>query len=145
MRIARLIAVARKETIQIRRDPLSLGMAFLMPMLLLFLYGYALTLDVDNLRTIVYDQDRTQVSREVLARFLESRYFTRAATAEHYRDVEGALDSGRAQVALVVPRNFARDLERGGPVSLQALLDGSDANTATIARGYLDGIAEKYS
>jgi len=114
-------------------------------MLLLFLYGYALTLDVDNLRTIVYDQDRTQVSRELLARFLESRYFTGAATAENYRDVEGALDSGRAQVALVVPRNFARDLERGGRVSLQALLDGSDANTATIARGYLDGIAEKYS
>lgn len=145
MRIARLLAVARKEAIQIRRDPRSLAMAFLMPMLLLFLYGYALTLDVASLRTIVYDQDRTQASRELLARFLESRYFTRAATAEHYRDVEGALDAGRAQVALVVPRNFANDLARGRRVLLQALLDGSDANTATIARGYLDGIAEKYS
>ena len=145
MRIARLVAIARKEAIQIRRDPRSLAMAFLLPMLLLFLYGYALTLDVDNLRTIVYDQDRTQVSRDVLARFLESRYFTRVETAENYRDVERALDSGGAQVALVVPRNFARDVERGRRVSLQALLDGSDANTATIARGYLDGIAEKYS
>jgi len=145
MRIARLVAIARKEAIQIRRDPRSLAMAFLLPMLLLFLYGYALTLDVDNLRTIVYDQDRTQVSRDVLARFLESRFFTRVETAENYRDVERALDSGGAQVALVVPRNFARDVERGRRVSLQALLDGSDANTATIARGYLDGIAEKYS
>ena len=95
MRIARLLAIARKEAIQIRRDLRSLAMAFLMPMLLLFLYGYALTLDVDNLRTIVYDQDRTQASREILARFLESRYFTRVATAENYRDVERALDSGR--------------------------------------------------
>jgi len=145
MRLARLLAIARKEAIQIRRDPRSLAMAFLLPMLLLFLYGYALTLDVDNLRTIVYDQDRTQVSRDVLARFLESRFFTRVETAENYRDVERALDSGGAQVALVVPRNFARDVERGRRVSLQALLDGSDANTATIARGYLDGIAEKYS
>jgi ABC-2 type transport system permease protein len=145
MHLARLLAIAKKEVIQIQRDPRSLAMAFLMPMLLLFLYGYALTLDVDNLRTIVYDQDRTQVSRDVLGRFLESRYFTRVATAEQYRDVERALDSGRAQVALVVPRNFARDLARGNRVSLQALFDGSDANTATIARGYLDGIAEKYS
>jgi ABC-2 type transport system permease protein len=145
MRIARLLAVARKETIQIRRDLRSLGMAFVIPMLLLFLYGYALTLDVDSLKTVVFDQDRTQPSRELLARFLESRYFSRVATVESYRQVERALDSGQAQVALVVPRNFARELERGRRVPIQALLDGSDANTATIARGYLEGIAEQYS
>jgi len=145
MRIARLLAVARKESIQIRRDLRSLGMAFVIPMLLLFLYGYALTLDVDNLKTVVFDQDRTQPSRQLLARFLESRYFSRVATATDYRQVERALDSGQAQVALIVPRNFARELERGRRVPIQALLDGSDANTATIARGYLEGIAEQYS
>jgi ABC-2 type transport system permease protein len=145
MRIARLLAVARKEVIQIRRDPRSLGMAFVIPVILLFLFGHALTLDVDNLRTIVYDQDRTAVSRDFLARFEASGYFTVAATAKNYRDVERALDSGRAQVALVIPRNFARDLDLGRQVPVQALLDGSDSNTATIALAYLTGIAAGYS
>jgi len=81
MRIARLVAVARKETIQIRRDPRSLGMAFVIPMVLLFLYGYALTLDVDRLKTIVYDQDKSATSREFLEQFGATSYFTRVATA----------------------------------------------------------------
>jgi len=145
MRVARLLAVARKEIIQIRRDPRSLGMAFVIPMILLFLFGYALTLDVDNLKTIAYDQDRTAVSRDFLARFEESGYFTIVATAKNYRDVEWALDSGRAQVGLVMPRNFARDLELGRQVPVQALLDGSDSNTATIAISYLEAISGRYS
>lgn len=145
MRIVRLLAVARKEVIQIRRDPRSLGMAFVIPMILLFLFGYALTLDVDNLKTIVYDQDRTTVSRAFLARFEESRYFTVVAVARNYEDVSWALDSGKAQVGLVVPRNFARDLELGREVPVQALLDGSDSNTATIAISYLEAISGRYS
>lgn len=145
MRPARLWAVARKEVIQIRRDPRSLGMAFVIPMILLFLFGYALTLDVDNLKTAVYDQDRTAVSRDFLARFEESGYFTVVQTAQSYRDVERALDSGEVQVGLVIPRNFARDLERGRAVPVQALLDGSDSNTATIAISYLEAISGTYS
>jgi ABC-2 type transport system permease protein len=145
MRIARLLAVARKEVIQIRRDPRSLGMAFVIPMVLLFLFGYALTLDVDNLKTIVYDQDRTAASRDFLARFEESGYFTVVATARNYGDLEWALDSGKAQVALVIPRNFARDMDLGRQVPVQALLDGSDSNTATIALAYLTGIVSRYS
>ncbi len=145
MKLGRLLAVARKEVLHIRRDPRSLGMAFAIPMLLLFLYGYALTLDVNNLRTIVYDQDRTATSREFLARFTESRYFTAVAEAWSYAAVEQALDGGTAQVGLVVPRHFARDLERGRRVAVQALLDGSDANTATLALAYLEGITSRYS
>ena len=145
MSVARLLAVARKEVIQIRRDPRSLGMAFVIPMILLFLFGYALTLDVDNLKTIVYDQDRSAVSRDFLARFAESGYFTVVAVAKNYQDVEWALDSGRAQVGLVIPRNFARDLDLGRQVPVQALLDGSDSNTATIALAYLTGITGRYS
>jgi ABC-2 type transport system permease protein len=145
MRLARLLAVARKEVIQIRRDPRSLGMAFVIPMILLFLFGYALALDVDELTTIVYDQDRTARSREFLARFEESGYFTVVAAARHWGDVERALDAGRAQVALVIPRHFARDLDLGRRVPVQALLDGSDANTAAIALSYLEAVAGLYS
>jgi ABC-2 type transport system permease protein len=145
MRLARLLAVARKEVIQIRRDPRSLGMAFVIPMILLFLFGYALTLDVDNLATIVYDQDRTAASRAFLARFEESGYFTVVTTAQRYDDVEWALDSSRARVALVIPRNFARDLDLGRLVTMQALLDGSDSNTATIALSYIEAITGRFS
>jgi ABC-2 type transport system permease protein len=145
MRLARLLAVARKELIQIRRDPRSLGMAFVIPMILLFLFGYALTLDVDNLRTIVYDQDRTAASRDFLARLEESGYFTAVATAASYVDVERALDAGRAQVAVIIPRHFARDLDLGRLVTVQALLDGSDSNTATIAISYIEAISARYS
>ncbi len=145
MRVARLLAVARKEVIQIRRDPRSLGMAFVIPMILLFLFGYALTLDVDNLKTIVYDQDRTAASRGFLKVFTESGYFTVVALAKDHRDVEWALDSGKAQVGLVLPRNFARDLDLGRQVPVQALLDGSDSNTATIAISYLEAISSRYS
>lgn len=145
MRVARLLAVARKETIHIRRDPRSLGMAFAIPMVLLFLYGYALTLDVNNLKTVVYDQDGTTGSRDFLARFQESGYFTRVATARRYADVEGALEAGRAQVGLVLPPNFARDLDLGRQVAVQAFLDGSDSTTATLALAYLEGISGRYS
>lgn len=145
MRWRRLLAVARKEAIQIRRDARSLAMAFAIPMLLIVMYGFALTLDVDNLPTIVYDQDRSAASREFLRGFTESGYFTVVATARAWPEIERALDGGRAQVALVVPPNFARDLDLGRRVAVQALLDGSDANTATIATGYVEAIARRFS
>ncbi len=145
MRWRRLLAVARKEAIQIRRDARSLAMAFAIPMLLIVMYGFALTLDVNNLPTIVYDQDRSAASREFLRGFTESGYFTVVATARAWLEIERALDGGRAQVALVVPPNFARDLDLGRRVAVQALLDGSDANTATIATGYVEAIARRFS
>jgi ABC-2 type transport system permease protein len=145
VRVVRLLAVARKEMTQLRRDPRSLWMAFAIPILLLVLYGYALTLDVNNLTTIVYDQDATAASRHFVERFTKSGYFSIVETAADYRAVERALDDGTAQVAIVIPRNFARDLELGRVVPVQALLDGSDENAATIAMGYLESIVARYS
>jgi ABC-2 type transport system permease protein len=145
VRVARLLAVTRKEIIQIRRDPWSLGMAFAIPLLLLVLFGSVLTLDVDHLETVVYDQDMSRRSRELTARFDGSRYFHLGRRAQRWADVERALDSGSAQVAIVIPRGFARDLERGQQVPVQAVVDGSDSNTATIALGYVATIAAQYS
>lgn len=145
MRPARLLAVMRKEAIQILRDPWSLGMAFAIPMLLLFLFGSVLTLDVNNLETVVYDQDRSQRSRELLDRFAASRYFHIRAQVRGWGEVERALDSGKAQVVLVIPTNFARDLERGLVTPIQAVVDGSDSNTGTIALAYIDTIIARYS
>jgi drug efflux transport system permease protein len=145
MRAARLRAVIRKEVIQIRRDPWSLGMAFAIPMILLLLFGSVLTLDVNNLETVVYDQDRSQRSRELLERFEASHYFHVRLRVLTLGEVERALDSGSAQVGLVIPRNFARDLERGLVVPIQAMVDASDSNTATIALAYIDTITARYS
>lgn len=145
MRLRHLGAVARKEWKHIRRDPRSLGMAFAIPMVLISLYGYALTLDVDNLSTVVSDQDRSPASREFLRALTASGYFSIVSITDRHTDVEGALDAGRAQVGVILPPGFARDLDRGRAVPVQAILDGSDTTSATLALGYLESISRRFS
>jgi len=144
MKPQRLRAITRKEFIHVFRDPRSLGMAIAMPMLLLILFGYALTLDVDRVPLVVWDQSQTPASRELISRFAGSRYFSLRAEVRDYRELETAIDTGRALMALVVPRDFAGRVESGRPARLQMIVDGSDANTATIAAGYADAIVSAY-
>lgn len=127
------------------RDPRSLAMALAIPLLLLLLFGYALTLDVDNVPLAVWDQDRTPSSRELVSRFAGSRYFTLRYYHENYSQIEADLAGGQALAALVVPAGFAGDLEAGRAVAVQLLLDGSDANTATLAQGYATAVVQPYS
>lgn len=145
MKFLRVKAIAMKEIIQIRRDPLSLAMAFMMPVILLFIFGYAITLDVNNLRTVVYDQDRSSLSRELVAEFRESNYFKVVANADDHRDIDKYLDSGKAQVAVWIPNDFSKNIKTGKNAELQVIVDGSDSNTATIALGYITAISELYS
>ncbi|HEX9021434.1 MAG TPA: ABC transporter permease [Nitrospirota bacterium] len=145
MRFLRLKAVAKKELIQIRRDPLSLAMAFLMPVLLLFIFGYAITLDVNNLAAIVHDLDRSGMSRELIREFTASGYFTVVREAGDPRELDRYLDAGKARVAVSIPADFSRDLRSGKEASLQVIVDGSDSNTATIALGYVSLIADGYA
>lgn len=145
MRPRRLWAVARKEFIHLLRDSRSLGMAIAIPMLLLLLFGSALTLDVDQVPLVVWDQSQSVASRELISRFSGSRYFSLRETARNYREVEQAIDSGRALAALVVPRDFAPRIDSGRRARVQILVDGSDSNTATIALGYAEAVAQGYS
>ncbi len=137
----RLRAVARKEFIHILRDPRSLGMAIAIPMLLLLLFGYALTLDVDNVPLVVWDQDGTPASRELVSQFAASRYFSLRRHVSDYHQLERAIDTRQALMGLVIPTDFAGRLAGGRPVEVQLIADGSDANTATIALGYADAVA----
>jgi len=140
MKLRRLWAVARKESIHIRRDPRSLGLAIGIPMLMLLMFGYALTLDVDRVPLVTWDQSGTPVSRDYLAQFTSSRYFAFQGAVDNYRDLERAIDTRQAWIALVLPSNFARDLAAGRPAAVQAIVDGSDSNTAAIVLGYAQGI-----
>lgn len=145
MKPRRVLAVARKEMIHILRDPRSLGVALALPMLMVLLFGYALTLDVDNVPLIIWDQSGTPASREFISGFTASRYFSEKGYATSYREVESAIDSGHALIALVVPRDFAQRLQAGRDVDVQVIADGSDANTATLALGYAEAVTQAYS
>jgi ABC-2 type transport system permease protein len=145
MKPSRVLAVSRKEFLHILRDPRSLGMAVAIPILLLLLFGYALTLDVDNVPLAVWDQSASPESREFLSRFEGSRFFDVRLPAGGYAEIERAIVAGEVQAALVVPRDFTRLLLAGRTATVQFLIDGSDSNTATIALGYAEAAASGYS
>ncbi len=145
MKLFRVRAIARKEFTHIFRDPRSLGMAVVIPMMLLVLFGYALKLDVENVPMSVWDQSESQISREFISRFEGSRYFSLNGYVRNYREVERAIDSGDAFVALIIPTDFAGLIESGRSAPVQLIVDGSDSNTATIAIGYVDVVAQTYS
>ncbi|MFB3894370.1 MAG: ABC transporter permease [Phycisphaerae bacterium] len=145
MKLRRVRAVARKEFLHVLRDPLSLGMAVAIPALMLVLFGYALTLDVDNVPLVVWDQSRTDTSRDFIAAFTGSRYFKMQQYADSYRQVERAIDRGQALAALVIPTDFARAIQTGRTAEAQLIVDGSDSNTATIAIGYADVVTRTWS
>ena len=145
MNLRRLKAVAKKEFLHVLRDPRSLMMGIGMPMMLLFLFGYALTLDVDRVPLVVWDQSQTVQSREFISRFSGSRYFDLRINTDRYRRIEQAIDEREALIALVIPSDFARRLSLGEAAIVQAIVDGSDPNTATIALGYADAAALAFS
>ncbi len=145
MNTHRVIAIIRKEFIHIIRDPRSLGMAIAMPILLIFLFGSSLSLDVDNVPLVVWDQNGTSDSREFIGRFTASRYFGLSGYVTSYAEVEQAIDRREATLALVIPSDFSRKLESGQAADVQLIADGSDANTATIAIGYAQMITDGYT
>jgi len=145
MKPLRVWAVARKEFLHIVRDPRSLSIAIALPMLLLVLYGYALTLDVDRVPLVVWDQSVSQASRAFISRFTGSHYFALVEYVRNYREVERAIDAGQALAALIVPRDFAGHIASGRAIAVQLLVDGSDSNTATIAMGYAEAVSQAYA
>jgi ABC-2 type transport system permease protein len=138
-------AVSRKEFLHVLRDPRSLGMAIALPMLMLVLFGYALTLDVDRVPMVVWDRSGTQTSRDFVRPFAASRCFSIRGYVRDYRDVERAIDSREALMALVIPTDFARRLDAHRSAAAQLIVDGSDANTATLAVAYAEAVAQTYS
>ena len=138
-------AVARKECLHVLRDPRSLFIALALPALLLLLFGYALSLDVDRIPTLIYDSDQTSHSRELIARFEGSGFFEVLGSTDDYATIEHRIDSGECLLAVIIPDDFSADLLRGKTAQVQLLIDGSDSNTASIGRGYAEALVGAYS
>jgi len=145
MNVARLMAVARKEAIQLRRDPRSMVLAFALPLFMLLFFGYAITWDVKNLRLAVVNEDGGQQSRAVVQAMESSGYFYVVAYLPDRASGDDYLEHSRAAGVLIIPADFTRKLAARKPAPVQLLLDGSDANTATIALNYANAILARYS
>ena len=145
MSLTRLLAIARKEVVQILRDTRSLVIVVLMPAVLVLLFGYGVNLDLKGLPVYVYDQDGSQQSQDLLKHFQNSKYFTIARVAASYPEVTRALDDGSAKMAIVIPWDFSERLRDGRPVEVQALVDASDDNTANVLIGYSQAVIQGYS
>lgn len=134
--IRRTLAVAVKELLQLRRDPRTALTLLGMPVILLFIYGFAISFDVQHVRLAVVDHDGTRAAREVAQAFLRSGYFDLVAQGHDTRALDELFDRGRAQAALVVPFGYGAALASRRPTYLQFVLDGSDSQTATTILGY---------
>lgn len=145
MNLRRLRAVARKEWLHIIRDPRSLILAIGIPMLMLLMFGYALTLDLNRVPFVVWDQGGSVESRDFTAGFTATHYFDFRGRVGSYAEVERALDSREAMLALVLPPDFAARIAAGRPAGVQAIVDGSDSNTAGLVLGYTAAVTAAYN
>lgn len=140
---ARVFEIVRKEFLQLRRDPRLVRVILIAPLLQLMMFGYAVSTDVRNVATFVVDHDRSQASRDLVEAFTASGYFRVAGASARTADAVTWLDRGDAMAGLVIPVGFAADLAVGH-AHVQLLLDGSDSNTATVARGYAEVIVQNF-
>jgi len=144
MDLVRLGAIARKEWIQLRRDTRSMILAFVLPVFLLLFFGYAISWDVNDIPIAVLDQDRSPRSRSLVEAFQASGYFTVSEYLDDASAADQRLVGDDVLGVLWIPPGFARDVTAPGGTRVQLLLDGSDANTATIALNYADAIVARY-
>ncbi|NQU08680.1 MAG: ABC transporter permease [Candidatus Abyssubacteria bacterium] len=143
--MSRLLALVRKEIIQILRDPISLMIMFIMPGFMLTLFGVAISLDVDRIKLAVWDLDKTPESREFVRRLTGSGYFDVVAHAGSDAEIQRLVDGGKASVALKIPPGFERNLRAIRPSPVRIVVDGSDNNTASITISYVNLIVQQYS
>ena len=127
------------------RDPRSLALALGLPLMLLLLFGYALTLDVDRIPTLIYDADNSPQSRDLVRLFQGSRYFQILGWVDRYEAIERKIDSDECLLGVVIRRDYSRKLLSGEEAEVQLLLDGSDSNTASIALGYAEAMLQTYA
>jgi len=143
--LERVAAIARKEGRELLRDPVYLGLSFAIPMLMIVLFGFGLSLDVKNLPLVFVDRDKTPMSREYMDAFYHSEYFNLRGVTDDPREEERWLRSGRARVIIELPPGFGRDLASGQRAAVGVTVDGSFPTRAAIIAGYVAAINNLYN
>ena len=139
-RVRRFAALVRKESTQIVRDPSSILIAFVLPLILLFIFGYGVSLDATRTRVGLVIEQATPVTQDLAASFQASRYFE-VAVGRDRRDFEQDLVLGRVRGILVIPATFAgSEAGSGATPNIQVIVDGSDPNTASFVQNYAQGV-----
>lgn len=145
MKMQRVLTVTKKEFIHIRRDKPSLVIALIAPIMMLLLFGFAVSTDVNNISLAVCDQSSSQESRDLIKSFENSHYFQVDEITDNPKEAEAFIDKGEAKVALIIPPDFAEALRRGEKEAVQILIDGSDPSIARTAAAYAVMVANSYS
>ncbi len=140
-----IIRFITKEFQQFKRDPKMFGIILIAPIIQLIFLGYAANLDVENVKAVVYDRDKTSTSREFIEQFTSSGYFEVVNNVSSYKELENKLNNAKAILALVISHNFEERMKRRESAPVQAIFEGSDGNQASIAAGYVQSIVTKYS
>ena len=140
-----IVEIVKKEFFQIRQDKRMLAVSMVAPFLQVLLIGYAATTDIKNTEIVVCDLDKTSVSREFVAEFTNSGYFVRKYVVHSYKEVGRHIEQGKARMALVIPVSFGDDILARRTAQVQLILDGADANSASVLLSYGNQIATQYS
>ncbi|ABC78719.1 export ABC transporter permease protein [Syntrophus aciditrophicus SB] len=140
----RIRQVVRKEFIELFRDKRMKGIVLLLPIIQLFVFGYAVTTDVNHVLTAIYDRDASPDSRELARRFEGSGYFNIIYRVSSGKELQELVDRGKVLCAIEIREGFAKDLARGFPTAIQVIVDGTDSNTASVAGSYASRIILQY-
>lgn len=141
----RLFEIARKEFLQIFRDRRARSLLIFPPIIQLVIFGYAVSTDVRNTTTFLVDHDRTRESRALVDAMTGSGYFRIIGQSERSEEIVDALDHGSAIMGMEIPAGFERGILSGGGSDVQLLFDGTNSNTATVARGYAERIVQNFA
>lgn len=141
----RLLALMKKEFLQLRRDTITLRMMVMIPVMQTLVFGYAINYDVKHLKTIVLDEDRSYDSRELVAKMAASEYFEIVGSVASLEEVRREMDSGRISTALVIDRDYGESRRRGVPARALLIVNASDTTTSTQAMSIAAGISSQLS
>jgi ABC-2 type transport system permease protein len=142
---SRSYAIFRKELIQVWRDPRTLALVLVMPIMMLMLYGYGVSSDIREIPTVILDYDHTPQSREFIQNFTSSNFFTVQQNVNSTKAFDDALDSSKAKVGILIPPEFGRKIAGFTQATVLIAIDGSEPNTANAAIGYVNTIVSAYS
>jgi ABC-2 type transport system permease protein len=145
MNLIRLKAIARKEFLQVWRDPRSLIIALLLPVVQMLMLGYGVSLDIKHVPLCTLDREGSQQSEALLKGFAASQYFEIVGVLANDRQLANAIDAGTCRIAIVIPPDFSLRLNESGSSSVQAIVDATDDNTASVAAGYAQAVVASFS